>query len=85
MVIIRIILVAILIYYGLRLLGRLLLPMLLKNLMNTMENKVFTNAHQEDTTTYKRPKGEVTIDYAPTKSKKIQKEEGEYIDYEEIK
>jgi len=53
--------------------------------MNTMENKVFTNAHQEDTTTYKRPKGEVTIDYAPTKSKKIQKEEGEYIDYEEIK
>ena len=35
-------------------------------------------------TTRKKKEGEVTIDYIPDKKKQIRKEDGDYVDFEEV-
>jgi hypothetical protein len=77
MVILRIILIAILIYYALKLIGRILLPWLFMKHVNSRTGHMNTE---------KGKQGDVTIqDLSKEKSKIINKDEGDYVDYEEIK
>lgn len=77
MVLLRIILIALLIYYALKFIGRLIFPWL----ANQVINKTYSNVNE----TGKKREGDVTIqDLSKGKNKVIDKNEGEYIDYEEV-
>jgi hypothetical protein len=82
--VLRVILIILLIYYGLKILSRLFAPILIKYVAKKAEERFGGQFGQ-----YQQPKkeqtkeGEVTIDKAPkttTSNKKV----GEYVDYEEI-
>ena len=82
----KFILIIVLGYYLLKLLSRALLPFLLKYIVKKAENSAFYGGRSGDNTPPKE-EGEVTIDYSPSehKEKKTPDDEGEYIDFEELK
>jgi hypothetical protein len=71
----RTILILILIYY----LWKMVSIYILKNVVKS--NTKTTRDHRRS---YNKKEGEITIDYIPEKKKKISRDKGEYIDYEEI-
>ena len=74
-----------LIYYGAKLIARYVLPVFLKSYV---EKKMgtFTSFHQQQNSHHKQKReGKVTIDYIPKAEKKVENNEGEYIDFEEVK
>ncbi|HZH70507.1 MAG TPA: DUF4834 family protein [Flavobacteriaceae bacterium] len=82
----QIILTILLIYYGLRLLFRFLLPYFLKFLARKAEQKMegaFRSAYEQQNQTTKS-EGEVSVDKMPRQNRKSKKTVGEYVDYEEI-
>jgi hypothetical protein len=70
----RLLIIALLIYLIVKVLVRLILPLLTGN-----------TARSSGQYGSGRKEGDVTIDYAPKKKKKIGKDEGDYIDYEDVK
>jgi hypothetical protein len=72
----RIILIFLLIYYGVKFVTWLF------QMPRRNKNSKFQGTRQKDRF---RKEGEVNIDFAPKKNKKVDKENGEYIDYEEVK
>lgn len=70
------------VYYGIRLFTRYVLPLLvdkgLKNMQQKMQNQQRQNQQP------KRPSGEVTIEYDSESNKSNTKNKGEYVDFEEI-
>ncbi|TGV01599.1 DUF4834 family protein [Flavivirga rizhaonensis] len=82
---VRMILIILLIYFGIKILSRLFAPFLVKYVAKKAEQRFggqfgqFRNQQQE------KPKkeGEVTIDKVP-KTKTSNKNVGDYVDYEEI-
>jgi len=73
----------ILIYYGLKIIGRYVFPIFFKKIMNNFEQKV---KEQQD---YQAPadnikEGETVIDKKPSQNKGSNNDVGEYIDYEEV-
>ena len=79
---IRFILTLILIVYGFRLLARLFMPLMVKNVVKKAQENF--NKQQQ------RPaaqEGEIHVDYMPAAEKKKNqlKDKGDFIDYEEIK
>lgn len=82
----QIILTILLIYYGLKLLFRFLLPYFLKYLARKAEQKMggaFRTAYEQQNQTTKT-EGDVSIDKMPRQNRKSKKTVGEYVDYEEI-
>ncbi|MDT0677218.1 DUF4834 family protein [Autumnicola musiva] len=81
--VLKTILIILLVYFGLKILFRLLGPLLLKYFMKKMGKKF-----QDQFNQYQQPsqekKGKVSIDKKPRKGSKSNKNVGEYIDYEEI-
>lgn len=83
MVLLRIILLLIIIYYVLKLIGRLIFPYVFTRKINKNEQQrqkswddfLFRKKYEE---------GNVTVDYN-SKNKKSRNKDGEYIDYEEVK
>jgi hypothetical protein len=76
MALLRIILIALLIYYTLKFIVRLIFPWLAKEIINKASNVSETGKKRE---------GDVTIqDVSKGKDKVIDKNEGEYVDYEEV-
>ncbi|HLV15497.1 MAG TPA: DUF4834 family protein [Xanthomarina sp.] len=82
--VLRVILIILLIYYGMKILSRLFAPLLMKYVAKKAEERFGSQFGQ-----YQQPKqennkeGEVSIDKVPqrtTSNKKV----GEYVDYEEI-
>ncbi len=71
----RTILILIFIYYLWKLVSVYILQYLVKG------NSKKTGSHHRY---YNKKEGQVTIDYIPEKKKKISKDKGEYIDYEEV-
>ncbi len=70
----RIIAIILLIYFGVRLLGRLLSPLI--------NPKTKGSGDRSDQS---RPEGDVRVEYTKkSKSKKSDSSEGEYIDFEEV-
>ena len=79
MMLLKFFLVALLIFYVLRFLIRLVLPMFLQNAVNKMSGQTYQQPRQ-------KPEGKITIDYMPPQPKKGNTDKlGDFVDYEEIK
>ncbi|MBN2519893.1 MAG: DUF4834 family protein [Bacteroidales bacterium] len=85
MTLIRIIFFFIIFYYLFKLIGRYILPWLIKKFFNRMTQQQ-SNVYQRTKQEYKKKEGEVTVHYNTDKNKKRRSDnEGDYVDYEEIK
>ncbi|WP_370449405.1 DUF4834 family protein [Aquimarina sp. BL5] len=80
--VLKVILILLLIYYGLKILTRLFGPLLLRYVTKKAGEK-FQQQFQQYQQPQSSPKEDVTID-KKTKQKSTNKDVGEYIDYEEI-
>jgi hypothetical protein len=72
------------IYLIVRFFTRLLMPVVMEDYVEKAKKKAESD-RQEYLKQNKQREGKVSIDYVPPVSKKINKDEGDYIDYEEIK
>lgn len=70
------------IYFLLRFVTRVLLPIFVGNYINQKVSQAQGNNNKQET---KRREGEVTIKNASSGGKKFQGNDGEYVDFEEIK
>lgn len=77
MALIRFLLILFIIFFVIRIFSRFVLRRYVKNMRNQYENQ--QNQYN------KKHEGDVTINTKPEMDKKIDKDEGDYIDYEEIK
>ena len=80
---VKVILIILLVYYGLKILSRLFAPYLMKYVAKKAEQRFgqqFGGFQKQDP---QKKEGEITIDKMP-KSKTSNKNVGEYVDYEEI-
>lgn len=77
---IRLLLTIALVYYALKFIGKLLFPFVMKKMSDNMDHRFQQNQQKPN-----RPEGEVTVENKKTTSSKFSKEDGEYVDYEEIK
>lgn len=74
----RTILILLAVYYLYKFFTKFLFPFLLKRYVN----KVTGNRQQNSQ--FERRNGDVTIKYNNKKDKKVDKDKGEYVDYEEV-
>ncbi len=70
--------IIVIIYYGLKFLGRLLFPIVVKKAVNNMQ------ARQSSYQTERKREGEVTIEKDPKQQGRQRNNEGEYVDFEEV-
>jgi len=78
--------IIIIIYYGLKFVGRLAAPFLVKKAaekMGSQFNQNFQNNQRQQTQS--KPEGEVTVEQKNTKKSHFSDTEGEYIDFEDVK
>ena len=84
MAFIRVILVILIVYYSLKLIGRVVFPWLLKRWVLHMQRRYAppgsyaNDAHQQE-------KGRVTVHQNKTKGRRSASNEGEYVDFEEVR
>ena len=76
------ILIIMLIYYGLKFIGKFLMPILFQKVVNNVEKKFNQQQGQQNHNDTKE--GETTIDKKPTQQKESNNNVGEYVDYEEV-
>jgi hypothetical protein len=74
------ILIILLIYYGLKFVGRILFPIVVKKAVNNMQERQSQYQRQQQ---YK-PEGEVTVEKDRKQQTRTNTTEGEYVDFEEI-
>ncbi len=79
---IRTLLIILIIYYGIRLVTRYVLPILLEKGMKNMQQKMQDQGQQPQGPS--RHEGEVTIEQNRTNQKNTERDQGEYIDFEEV-
>ena len=81
---IKFIFITILILWIIRVIFRLIFPVVLKNMFNKMQQQAGQgNAAQRET---KKPEGAISIDYMPPQPKKGNADKlGDFVDYEEVK
>lgn len=77
----RTLIIIAIIYFALRFIFRIVLPIVLGNYLKKKVSQA-QNYHQNE---YSRREGEVTINHSSTNDKKHKNNEGEYVDFEEIK
>jgi hypothetical protein len=82
----RLILIVLFVYYAFSLIMRYIMPMLMRKYVNDFQ-KQFTAEHQRSQEEIKKKKeGEISIKFVEKdKSKSKGPDDGEYVDYEEIK
>ncbi len=78
----RTLLIIILIYYGVKIVVRYILPWLVDKGLRNMQQKMDNQQNQNRRST--RPPGEVTIEYNNKKSGNNSGKRGEYVDFEEV-
>jgi hypothetical protein len=69
--------IIVIIYYGLKFLGRLLFPMVIKKAVNNMQARQHTYSE-------KKPEGAVTVENKSGQKRNQQPTQGEYVDFEEV-
>ncbi len=79
----RTILIILLVYYALKIIGRIVFPMFFKRFVGKFEERV-RNQQQQQSQSKKHEVGETVIDRKPQSSKESNKEVGEYVDFEEV-
>ena len=83
MLLIKFLFIAVIILWIIRVIVRLLFPVMLKNMFGTMQQQA-ANAGQHQHSA--KPEGSISIDYMPKKEKKGNADKlGDFVDYEEIK
>lgn len=70
--------IIVIIYYVLKFLGRLLFPIVIKKAVNNMQ------ARQSSYQNERKREGEVTIEKDPKQQGRHNRNEGEYVDFEEV-
>jgi hypothetical protein len=86
MFLIRFLIIAICVLYIVRSLARLLLPMLFQGMVNKAQQQQFNRQQQYRQQEPKRPESRLKVDYVPPAPKNaIPDNEGDFIDYEEVK
>ncbi len=78
MAFLRTILIIIIVVYVLKLIGRYVIPLLIKRQINKFQQENNRQTYQQ------KPEGEVTVEKEKPEGKKFNSDEGEYVDYEEI-
>ncbi|WP_131536194.1 DUF4834 family protein [Pedobacter nototheniae] len=85
MPLIKFIFITILVLWAIRLLIRLLLPMLFNNLASKMQQQA-TGGQQQRQQRRSKPEGAISIDYMPPKPDQSKTDKlGDFVDYEEVK
>lgn len=79
---IRTLVIIAIIYFAIRIISRYILPMLVDKGVKNMQQKMYEQQKQNQRSN--RREGEVTIEKDKQKNKKFDKDEGEYIDFEEV-
>lgn len=69
--------IIVIIYYGLKFVGRLLFPVVIKKAVNNMQAR-------QSTYTQRKTEGEVTIEKKSGQQAHHQNTQGEYVDFEEV-
>lgn len=83
--VVRTIFIIMLVYYGFKILSRLLAPYLVKYVHKKAEQRFGQQFSQNQQQQYQQTKeGETSIDKMPNSGKSANKDVGEYVDYEEI-
>ncbi len=83
MFLIKFLLIAIIVLWVIRVLVRLLFPVMLKNMFGTMQQQA-ANASQQQRPV--KPEGSISIEHMPKKEKTGNADKlGDFVDYEEIK
>lgn len=83
----RTILILLLIYFGVKIVARILMPFFVRFVAKKTEERFgqqFGNYHNTTNQRTKHKEGETVIDKVPNTDKSTNKDVGEYIDYEEI-
>jgi large-conductance mechanosensitive channel len=80
MAILKFLFIVFAIFYIISLLGRYFLKRMVRN-----AQKQYQQNGQKDNRSKKRKEGETTVQYKPHEKKHIPNDEGDYVDYEEIK
>ena len=70
--------IIVVVYYGLKFIGRLLFPIVVKKAVNNMQER--QSAYQRE----QKREGEVTIEKNQNNQNRNRNNEGEYVDFEEI-
>ena len=76
MALVRFLLIILIIYFVIRIFTRYIFRSWLKNVQSNFENQKPQDSQKKE--------GDVTINTKPDKSKKIDKDDGDYVDFEEI-
>ncbi len=77
----RTLLVIAIIYFGIRFIKRYVLPLLIDKGIKTMQQKM---QEQQRNNQPSRPEGDVTVEGRPGEPGKKPKDNGEYVDFEEV-
>ncbi len=84
MLLIKFIFITVIVLWVIRLLIRLIFPVMIKNMFGNMQQQA-ANANQQQQRPSK-PEGSISIDYMPKKEKKGNADKlGDFVDYEEVK
>lgn len=76
--------ISILIIWAIRVLIRLIFPVVLKKAFSNMQNKA--NGNQQQNYKSSKPEGSISIDYMPKTEKKGNSDKlGDFVDFEEVK
>ncbi len=78
----RTILIIAVIYYGIRLFSKYVLPLLVDKGLKNMQQKMQNQQRQNQRTS--RPDGEVTIENNKRDNKSSTQNQGDYVDFEEV-
>ena len=70
--------IIVILYYGLKFVGRLLFPIVVKKAVNNMQAR--QSAYQRS----QKPEGEVTVENKKQPQSQSHYDQGEYVDFEEI-
>jgi hypothetical protein len=80
--VIKFILITLLVLYIIRILIRLIFPVVLKNMFSKVQQQAQNQAGQNNS----RPEGSISIDYMPPQPKGGRTDKlGDFVDYEEVK
>jgi hypothetical protein len=71
--------IIVIIYYGLKFIGRLLFPIVVKKAVNNMQARQTQYQRQQQ-----KQEGEVTIEKDKQRASRNHNSEGEYVDFEEV-
>jgi hypothetical protein len=72
--------IIVVIYFGLKLIGRLLFPIVVKKAVNNMQSRHSQYQRQQQA----KPEGKVTVETKNNRQSRSNNTEGEYVDFEEI-